>query len=97
MYSNVVPQWQRINNGNWGTVEVGVRAAARRRGVTFQVYTGTIGVFKVNGREVNLVEDKIPVPEYLWKMIVDTRTGENIVFVTLNNPFVKHATRYQFN
>jgi len=93
MYSNVVPQWQRINNGNWGTVEVGVRAAARRRGVTFQVFTGTIDVFKVNGREVNLVEDKIPVPEYLWKMIVDTRTGENIVFVTLNNPFVKHATR----
>ena len=47
MYSNVVPQWQRINNGNWRTVEEAVRSAARRRGVTFQVFTGTIGVFKV--------------------------------------------------
>ena len=47
MYSNVVPQWQRINNGNWKTVEEAVRAAARRRGVTFQVYTGAFGRFQV--------------------------------------------------
>ena len=48
MYSNVVPQWQRINNGNWKTVEEGVRSSARRRGHTFNVYTGTIGIFKVS-------------------------------------------------
>ena len=48
MYSNVVPQWQRINNGNWKTVEEGVRSAARKRGVTLLVYTGTLGVFKVS-------------------------------------------------
>ena len=50
MYSNVVPQWQRINNGNWKTVEEGVRSSARRRGHTFNVYTGTIGIFKVSGQ-----------------------------------------------
>ena len=53
MYSNVVPQWQRINNGNWRTVEEAVRSAARRRGVTFQVFTGTIGVFKVRQLQFN--------------------------------------------
>ena len=47
MYSNVVPQWQRINNGNWRTVEEGVRAAARRRGSTFSVYTGAFDRFQV--------------------------------------------------
>ena len=51
--SNVVPQWQRINNGNWRTVEEAVRSAARRRGVTFQVFTGTIGVFKVRQLQFN--------------------------------------------
>ena len=93
MYSNVVPQWQRINNGNWKTVEEGVRSSARRRGVTFQVYTGTFGIFKVNNKEVYLVEDKIPVPEYLWKLILDTRTGESMAFVTINNPFISYGTR----
>ena len=53
----------------------------------------TILVFQVNNREVNLVDDKIPVPEYLWKLVVDTKTGESIVFVTLNNPFIRYATR----
>ena len=48
MYINMVPQWQRINNGNWKTVEEGVRSAARKRGVTLLVYTGTLGVFKVS-------------------------------------------------
>ena len=50
-YSNVVPQWQRINNGNWKTVEEGVRSAARKRGVTLLVYTGTLGIFKVSQEE----------------------------------------------
>ena len=40
-----------------------------------------------------MVDDKIPVPEYLWKLVVDTKTGESIVFVTLNNPFIRYATR----
>ena len=53
----------------------------------------TFLVFQVNNREVNLVDDKIPVPEYLWKLVVDTKTGESIVFVTLNNPFIRYATR----
>ena len=58
MYSNVVPQWQRINNGNWKTVEEGVRSAARKRGVTLQVYTGTLGVFKVSSRIMySLIEE----------------------------------------
>ena len=46
-----MPQWQRINNGNWKTVEEGVRSAARKRGVTLLVYTGTLGIFKVSQEE----------------------------------------------
>ena len=88
LFSNIVPQWQRINHNNWKQVEEGVRAAARRRGVTFQVVTGVSGVLRINKEEVWLAEDNIPVPEYLWKLVVDTKTGESIVFVTLNDPNV---------
>ena len=28
----------------------------------------------------------IPVPEYLWQLVVDTVSGDSIVFATLNNP-----------
>ena len=48
---------------------------------------------QVKGQNVFLVDQKIPVPEYLWKLIVDTSTGESMVFITLNNPFVRHVTR----
>ena len=52
-YSNVVPQWQRINNGNWKTVEEGVRSAARKRGVTLL----TLGIFKVSQEESYTLEE----------------------------------------
>ena len=48
LFSNIVPQWQRINHNNWRHVEEAVRSAARRRGVTFQVVTGVVGVMKVS-------------------------------------------------
>ena len=35
----------------------------------------------------------IPVPEYLWKLVVDTVSGDSIVFVTLNNPHLPYLTR----
>ena len=53
---------------------------------------------QVNDRPVYLVEDKIPVPGHLWKLVVDTRTGESILFLTVNNPFLQphqYGTRSQ--
>ena len=35
----------------------------------------------------------IPVPEYLWNLVVDTVSGDSIVFVTLNNPHLPYLTR----
>ena len=42
MYSNVVPKWQVVNNGNWRDVEEAVRARAKLRRSTMQVFTGTM-------------------------------------------------------
>ena len=84
MYSNVVPQWQVVNNGNWRDVEEAVRARAKLRRSTMQVFTGTKGVLKLRGKMLWLVKASMPVPEYLWKLVVDSTTGDSIV--TLNNP-----------
>ena len=40
-----------------------------------------------------LVTGSIPVPEYLLKLMVDTVSGDSIVFVTLNNPHLLYLTR----
>ena len=60
LFSNIVPQWQRINHNNWRHVEEGVRSAARRRGVTFQVVTGVVGVLEVSSGQVG-GRDHIPI------------------------------------
>ena len=60
MYSNVVPQWQVVNNGNWRDVEEAVRARAKLRRSTMQVFTGTKGVLKLRGKMLWLVKDSIP-------------------------------------
>ena len=85
MYSNVVPQWQVVNNGNWREVEEVVHARAKLRRSTMQVFTGTKGVLKLRGKMLWLVKDSIPVLEYLWKLVVDANCGDSIVFVPLNN------------
>ena len=58
-----------------------------------QESTGTMGVLKLRGRMLWLVKDSIPVPEYLWKLVMDSTTGDSIVLVTLHNPYLQHLTR----
>ena len=49
-------------------------------------------MLKLRGKELWLVTGSIPVPEYLWKLVVDTVSGDSIVFVTLNNPHLPYLT-----
>jgi len=93
MYSNVVPQWQVVNNGNWKDVEDAVRSWAKLRKSSLHVFTGTKGILKLRGKELWLVNNTIPVPEYLWKLVVDPLSSDSIVFVTLNNPHLVYLTR----
>jgi len=93
MYSNVVPQWQVVNNGNWREVEEAVRSRAKSRKSTLQVFTGTKGTLELRGKKLLLGKGSIPVPKYLWKLVVDTSSGDSIVFVTINNPHLKYLTR----
>jgi len=93
MFSNVVPQWQSINNGNWADVEHAVRERAISRKSTLKVFTGTFDILSLMGKELWLDHGNIPVPKYLWKLVVDANSGESITFVTLNNPHLRYLTR----
>lgn len=103
-YSNVAPQWQSFNNGNWKAVEESVRNYAKSRGLTLSIHTGTLDVLKLADstgryREVWLAEDsktkkkKIPVPLYYWKAVTREDTGKTIVFVGINNIHIQRITR----
>ena len=53
-------------------------------------------MLKLRGNELLLVTGSIPVPEYLWKLVVDTVSGDSIVFVTLNKPHLLYLTVQEF-
>lgn len=55
-------------------MEEAVRARAKFRGFTMQVFTGTKGVLKLRGKMLRL-KDTIP----LWKLVVDPSSGDCIV------------------
>lgn len=91
-YVNIVPQWQCINNGNWAFVERAVRNMATEYKKEYLIYTGTQSVLSLNGHEIYLAPGKqLPVPNYLWKVVIDDIRNKGISFVTLNNPYAANC------
>nr|QNH88357.1 double-stranded ribonuclease 1 [Diabrotica virgifera virgifera] len=97
-YINTCPQWQSINGGNWVRVESAVRRVADKYHTTFLIITGTHDVLDLpdvhdNPIEMYLVSKrKLPVPKFVWKIMLDENSGKAIAFVSLNNPFVQEIT-----
>lgn len=103
-YVNVAPQFQAINAGNWLRVEKIARNLAMNYATDMTVYSGTLGQLKLPGNNNTHVtaqramylhgNQKIIVPQYFYKIIVDERAASAIVFVTSNNPFLhRNAVR----
>lgn len=89
-YANVVPQWQSINVGNWVRIENTVRNKAKELLEDLTIVTGSQGVLRLNGSEHPLYlyrNYKVPVPEFLWKVVCTASDKFCIAFVTSNNPF----------
>ena len=69
-FTNVAPQWQGFNAGNWLDLENAVRDFVDNRNLDLVVYTGTNGVMElddVNGNKVPILlypeDDRLPVPK----------------------------------
>jgi len=85
-YQNVVPQYYRINRGNWRNVENWVR----QQHDTLIVCTGALGVLELNNRNqvptpIYLAEGRNPVPRWIYKIIYSVDSKKTTVILTTNN------------
>lgn len=93
-YTNVAPEWQVVNAGNWLRVENAARSKAAALKVDLDIWTGTYGILTlpdVNNNEVEISLEaggNIEVPKWFWKIIRDPSNSQGIALITLNNPFV---------
>lgn len=106
-YLNVGPQYQVINNNNWGAIEEFVPKLAVDKKKNLVVYTGSHGQLKLpdtadGNKEKGIYlrvndngEKIIPVPLYFWKLIYDRDNKHGSVLVTVNNPFLLDPESYK--
>lgn len=91
--SNVMPQFQSFNEGNWLRVEQGLRGFLNFISNELEVYTGTHGVMAYKGVELFLAivggKSRIPVPKFFYKIIVAKGNQAGVVIVGVNDV---HAT-----
>jgi DNA/RNA endonuclease G (NUC1) len=93
-YTNVVPQWQVINAGNWLRIENAARSIATTMGEDLVIFNGAHGILTlphVNGQQIPITLEaggNIEVPFWYYKVIKSPATNSAIAMVTLNNPFV---------
>ena len=77
LMSNMSPQFPNLNRGAWKILEAQTRAWAWSRKHPLTIYSGNIyklGVSKTIG------ENKVVVPDALYKIIIDNVTGETLAF-----------------
>lgn len=91
---NVCPQFQSINGGNWLKIETLTRRLAEHFNNDLTIYTGVYMQLKlknlINDKDIPLYlsdNEKIPVPQWMWKILKNDAASSAIVFITLNNPF----------
>jgi len=83
--TNIAPQWQPFNAGNWAGIESVVTTYALNQGRTLYIFTGTGGRAKYNNQDIEL-KDKVLTPRYYWKAVCDPGMKQSIVFVAENSP-----------
>ncbi|KAJ8664490.1 hypothetical protein QAD02_006152 [Eretmocerus hayati] len=95
-YSNSVPMWLSINRGNWREVESLVRLTSKVLRVDFDIWTGGLGILTLSEKKIFLAKRKndtlknssiVPVPEIVYKIVLDRSTNEGLVFLVINNPY----------
>ncbi|GAB0091767.1 DNA/RNA non-specific endonuclease [Sergentomyia squamirostris] len=91
-YTNVAPQWQQTNGGNWLRVEDKTRTKAHNIQQDLLIFTGTFDILTlphVNGQQIPLTLEAggIEVPKWYWKIVKSTTNNAAIALITLNNPF----------
>ncbi|XP_013103365.1 uncharacterized protein LOC106084323 [Stomoxys calcitrans] len=101
-YANVAPEFQNINAGNWLRVEDLARTVAGTHGSDIESYNGYLGLLKLKKSNGNLIEiflddaKQIEAPKYYFKVLLHKPSDAGIVFVTVNDPFVRDGPSNEF-
>lgn len=101
-YVNVAPQFQDVNGGNWVRLEGMAKNLSEEYNSNFLVYTGVHEILSLPDDSGKLkplyLEDgnKIEVPKWFWKVIINRDLDSAIVMITLNNPFERKSNIQEF-
>ncbi|XP_055855488.1 uncharacterized protein LOC129918788 [Episyrphus balteatus] len=98
LFSNVAPQWQSFNAGNWKVVEENVRKWVAKKKMNVICYTGIYGVTKLPNEKgvetpIYLDYDKnnnglMPVPMLYYRVVIEPSTKRGVVLLGVNNPYL---------
>ena len=87
--TNVAPQWQEFNGGNWAAVENAIKTYVQTKKTDLYVFTGTAGISKYWqwGLRWTFTAPtvKTVVPSYYWKAVCDPVAKQSIFFTAQNN------------
>ena len=78
--SNMVPQVPNHNRGIWKQLETCVRNWVVNEGKDLYVISGTA----YNAEHKTIGENKVGVPDYLWKIVIDAKTNTSVSFLFPN-------------
>lgn len=90
-YLNIVPQFKTINDGNWEKIERWVRDQLIRTS-HFRIKTGGIDVLSLSNEndrvcDAYLAGNKLPVPQWMYKIVLDSVGNRIYVFLAYNSIF----------
>ncbi|XP_034825570.1 uncharacterized protein [Maniola hyperantus] len=100
-FINAAPQWQPFNAGNWMRLEINLRRRIAAAGYNTVIYTGTFGVTQLRnsaGRFIDIFlhsNNRVPVPEYFYKVVYDASRRRGTAFISINNPYYTLAEARQ--
>jgi endonuclease G len=80
--TNMVPQVPNHNRGIWKQLETCVRNWVVNDGKDLYVISGTI----YNKDYKTIGDNKVGIPDYLWKVIIDAKSNKSIAFLFPNAP-----------
>jgi endonuclease G len=78
LMSNMSPQLPGLNRGIWKLLETSTGAWTFSRKHTLVIYAGD--VYTV-GKDKTIGNNKVTVPNKLWKVVIDTQTNEVLAFL----------------
>ncbi|KAK3740265.1 hypothetical protein QZH41_017831, partial [Actinostola sp. cb2023] len=91
--TNIAPQWQKFNGGNWALLENDVRAYVTAKKRQVYVFTGVGGTAKDTSGKPYKMNKRVVAPQYYWKLICDPVIKQMVVFVGKNSVGSKSTSK----